>query len=89
MGKFIGYTVGLVCKSGRGNSPIKVEYSEAGADQVKLTAVSGNTLARVGGVRQVTISRAEYEGRPSDNIEQAIWALGAVGLTTGGLTANA
>lgn len=86
MGKFIGYTVGLECfVEDRGIQMVKIEYSEA-PDGVKLQAVSGRNLGAFARRISKKISRDEFDNRPAGNIEQAIWAMGLVGLRPAGLS---
>lgn len=75
---FLGYTVGLAARLGNSRPRlVKVEIRETIDGRIQLIPVSGWNLAQCGGT--CTMSRAQYDSMPADNIEKAIECLALVG----------
>lgn len=91
MSDFIGYTTGLECWIDGKIRSVKIEYTKAPNNSVKLSAVSGKNLETFSAQHSVTVSRSDFEARPKDpynSSDEAIWALNAVGLTPSALDAD-
>ena len=83
-GTYYGITAGLLASHARYSRPVLVcvEYTAEEEGPVKMTAVSGNTLAKMAKGGTNTISREDYENRPTNpynNTHEAIWALSLLG----------
>ena len=81
-GQFIGYSIGLEATSSSSSrwKMVKVEVTRVSADKIKLSAVSGRTLASMPGT--AFLSQDEYENMPAMNgTEFAVKALSLCGWT--------
>ena len=81
-GKFIGYSIGLEATNASSDSwkMVKVEVTRVSANKLKLSVVSGRTLARMPGTACLT--QDEYENMPAMNsAEFAVKALALCGWT--------
>lgn len=78
--KFLGYTIGLNCFVENRIKLVKVEYAMTKRGHVKLSLVSGHSLELIPYIWDVLITMEEYQGRPTDKAEQAIWALNKIGM---------
>lgn len=80
--QFIGYSIGLEATSSSSSrwKMVKVEVNRVSADKIKLSAVSGRTLASMPGT--AFLSQDEYENMPAMNsTEFAVKALELCGWT--------
>lgn len=88
MEKSIGTTIGLECFiDDKRITLVKVDYTTAPDDSVRLTAVSGRNMSRVGRYSKI-VEREVFDDRPTDPYDkarEAIWALGVLGLTPAAL----
>ena len=83
MSKFIGYTVGLLASHENLKTPklIKCEFNRTDSGDVKISVVSGRNLGSMPSCGISVVSAEEFSSRSDDNIEEAKWAFGKVGLS--------
>ncbi|MDH1557080.1 hypothetical protein N5E86_21755 [Stutzerimonas stutzeri] len=86
MGNFIGYTIGLQARTNtiKRSTLVKAEFERNEDGSVSIKAVSGHTLAPIGGIAVVNISAEQWDERPRDpynDTRQAIWALDLLGFS--------
>ena len=84
MKKFLTYTVGLNCYVPTDNEQynirmVKVAIYDIG-EYILLQAVSGNNLDEYPHNYSKAITKDEFENRPTENVDLAVWALAKVGL---------
>lgn len=78
--EFIGYSVGLDCFVGGKIRVVKVEFSRTAAGNVKLSVVSGHSLELIPGRWTTYMGFEAYQDRPTNKVDQAVWALSKLGL---------
>lgn len=62
---------------------VKVVYSRTIIDNIMLTAVSGHNLAVIKQIKQVIITKEEYNDRPFDYYDDTVeffWAISMLGF---------
>lgn len=84
MSEFISTTIGLKASDGSKSWLTKVEFSRLPDRSVELKAVSGRNLSPIKQIKTKVLSAAEFADCPADpydDVAEARWALGKLGLS--------